>query len=123
MTKERVEALFLLFCDLNDIGNYAPLVENAIAQVQKNLTGENHTAEELENLNMYCAAVAYYRYILLTAGKEAGDISLDGLSIKQNSISQVQIAKQVVEDFLKPIGHLLGSSNFYFTGVGAACSQ
>lgn len=117
MKKEQIEQFFLLFSDLPQLGVYSALTDSASKRVLNSLKNKMISEEDEEKLSLYAASLAYYQYILLQAGKETEDISLDNMQIRSHSLEQVEIAKQIVVEFEQAVAHLIDKNNFCFLGV------
>lgn len=119
MDKEQIIQYFLLFTDLTqeELPRWEGLVQAAIGEVTARLNPEVDLGNYLDNLHLYTASLAYYRYTLTTATSSKSEIRLGELSVKSESVNELKTAKQIVREFEEPLIGILQSNYFYFAGV------
>ena len=120
MNVQTVTQGLCLFADITaaEAEKYAPIVEQAVAEVAAKLNEGADNEANADRLNLLCAACAYYRYILLT---ECGtqDIKLGDVSVTGGSKNAVAAACAVKDEFTRACADLLRDDGFVFKQVRA----
>lgn len=117
-----IENIFDIFCRLAELDKDSSvrllfLCEGAMRYVMHRLT--DPAAVECGGRTEYAAAaLAYYRYVLLSlTDGEAGEIKVGDITVKQNGCDKAEAAEKLCRDAFAQITDLTGDNEFVFKGV------
>ncbi len=115
---EKVLGAFSLLADIDEdtARKSEPLVKLAIAELNVRLKSDACTNKNHDRICHACAALAYYKYTIVTAANER-DFTIGDVKISPHSAADLALAKQLRDDAIGSIADLLEPSGFAFVQV------
>ncbi len=115
---EKVLGAFSLLAELDEEAARAAstVVELAIAELSSLLKTGAFTAENHDRICHAAAALAYYKYVLLSAARQSG-FSVGDMKLSAPSAATLSIAKALRDDAFGAVYDLIDSCSFAFRQV------
>jgi hypothetical protein len=113
MLTSQVTQLFVLFSGETDTETYAPVITNAISELENMLKDTADTEDS--RLPFVAAAIANYRFNQITAAKDRIVYTPAGkIASTHNGEQQYSFAKSLMLEYINSISELLKDDSFLF---------
>ncbi len=93
---------------------YLPVCSSALANILAHLKPGVDAEQHAEEIAHAAAAVAFYRFALISAAREEESFSAGNLTLRQDSEAKAQYARAVRDDALATLSDLAEDSGFLF---------
>lgn len=115
MNIESVKSLFRMFSGEEDSEKYAPVIELAMAEVEKMLLPDADRNDS--RLPFLCAAVANHRLCQINSSRDRTQITYAGRMLIDNPDSTVSFSQKLIRDYLEICSDLIVPQTFTFAGI------
>ena len=112
MNIESVKSLFRMFSGEDEPEKYAPLIELALAEVEKMLLPDADRSDV--RLPFLCAAIANYRLCQINSSRDRTQVTYAGKMLRDGGDSSSAYAQRLLRDYLELCGELIFPQTFTF---------